>query len=115
MQAFETATLQNAPQASQGLKIATLALNSFIIQEKEEIEKRLRKCLEESGAEYRSTTDKCRRLTALHHDLGFTHPDGRTALEQAVKAQTGSLRKYRVALQDFNDFVLHGKLPSKLG
>jgi hypothetical protein len=97
--------------ADQKLRQQTWRGAEETLREKHQIEELLRAELDKAEAEFRVTTETFRQLTALNQDPGANDPNGEVSLDQAVQAYNCAMGKYRAALQNFNDFILHGKVP----
>ncbi|HJT86465.1 MAG TPA: hypothetical protein VJ732_01390 [Bryobacteraceae bacterium] len=60
---------------------------------------------------YESANAKAKMLQQTSQDLGLTHPDGISALTQAIHIQQMATRRYAAAIKELSDFVLESKLP----
>src|SRR5436309_2742626 len=65
--------------------------------------------MEQAKALYESAKEEFDRAEERMRTLGMAHPDG--SVRYATKVFDFMLRSYRLALIDYNRFVLDGKLP----
>jgi len=84
------------------------ALVSFISQDYQEAEARLRRALEQAQAAYTTAATQYRRLVEQSRDDRSLHPAKEAEMEQAYYFQRIALDNYKQALKAFSDFIVAG-------
>jgi hypothetical protein len=83
------------------------------LSEQRAVLENLRARMEQAKALYEGARAEYDRALTRMQELGMTHPDG--MVHHATKTYNFALRCYRLALNDYNRFVLDRKLPRTRG
>lgn len=78
------------------------------------IEAKLHTELADARAAFERAKAEAARLYQVSCDFGLNDSDGRAAMLNATSIERQSLKRFSVALQRFNDFVLNYKIPRDL-
>ena len=78
------------------------------------IEAELHKNLAAAKAHYQEAKAQADQLSKVAQDLGLQRRDGNLALRQATRTERQALDRYRIALEQFSDFVLRWRVPRGL-
>ena len=81
------------------------------LSERSQIEARLMETLQDAKAKYESTKQQF-ELAMQRTDDGLALSNGHPSIQHVEQAHNEAMRKYRVALMNFNRFILDGKLDS---
>ena len=79
-----------------------------------EIEKILHEELERARLLYDSEANDFRTATRAMIPTDANHPDRTAAIRTAGGERRSALQAYSLALQRFNDFIIHGVVPDDL-
>ena len=76
----------------------------------------LREHMMAARCEYEVASQRFNQLLRIATDCarGGAHADGRLALEQASNLHHSALERYKLALQEYTDFVIHRRTPKHL-
>jgi hypothetical protein len=81
------------------------------LRKREAIEARLRENLEAARSKHDLAKKESAELEKLARGIGLDHADGAFAPYKATSIHNAALREYRKALEQFCDFILHGRVP----